>query len=290
MKDEREEKVEEIIEGIVGLPTLPAVLVKLNDLMKDPNVSAKEVGQLISYDPSITAKILRIVNSSFYGFPNRITTITHAIVILGFNTIRNIVFSSFVFDAFKGGGKVAYDRRDFWKHSIACGSAAKVVASRTGERLLEEYFVRGLLHDIGKIILDQYLHDTFLEILGVVESKGVLFREAEIEVLGVDHSDLGYQLLKRWGLSAGLSESILYHHRPAEAEGEKLQPAAIIHVADILSRAMLVGSGGDKRIPVVDETAWKSLNIPTNEFESLMSQTEGEIEKARVFMDLVEAS
>lgn len=286
----KDDKVEEIIDGIAGLPTLPAILVKLNDLMKDPNVSAKEVGQLISYDPAITAKILRIVNSSFYGFPNRITTITHAIVILGFNTIRNIVFSSFVFDAFKGDGETAYDRREFWKHSIACGSAAKVIAGRIGERLLEEYFVRGLLHDIGKIILDQYLHETFVEILTLVHDKQMLIRDAEIEILGVDHSDLGFKLLERWGLSAGLSESILYHHRPAEAEQEKRKAASVIHVADILSRAMLVGSGGDSRIPVVDDIAWAELDLPTSEFASLMRETEGEIEKAKVFMDLVEAS
>lgn len=279
------EKVRKVVDRIVGLPTLPVMLSNINRLMMNPRTSAKEVGQLISSDPAITAKILRVVNSSFYGFPNRITTITHAIVILGFNTIKSIVLSSSIFDTFKGDGmEKRFNRMDFWKHSIGVGAVAKVLGRRRGFTATEEFFIAGLLHDVGKIIVDQYLHDEFLEILHRVQSRDILMLTAEEEVLGVNHAELGGWLFERWNLSKGLVECITAHHNPAIAK-ELPEYAAVIHLSDIIARTMGIGNGGDRKVPPISPHAWDMLEIPVSKLESIVDEADEEIERAMVFLE-----
>ena len=146
------ERLRGLVERVQGLPTLPSILHKLNQMILNPKTSAKEVSEVISSDPSLTSKVLRMANSPFYGFQNRITTITHANVILGFNTIKSIIMSSTIFDVFGRSGKSgALDRTELWKHSIGCGAAAKVIGHRLNYRVLEELLIAGLLHDVGKI-------------------------------------------------------------------------------------------------------------------------------------------
>ena len=242
---------------------------------------------MISNDPSLTSKVLRVVNSSFYGFPNRITTVTHAIVILGFNTIKSIALSSTIFDVFRRNVTPGdFDRTQFWKHSIGCGSAAKAIGRRLNYPMLEELFIAGLLHDVGKIVMDQYMPEKFVEVLNVVHSRDCLIAEAEMEVLGATHADVGAWLFEKWNLSKGLIETTRCHHNPALA-GENQKLAEIIHLADILIRAMRFGNGGDNRIPMISETAWKSLGLQPADFDDLFVQTNAEIEKAMIFLDFI---
>lgn len=280
-------KLKGIVDKIVGLPTLPSMLSNINKMMLNPRTSAKEVAQLISSDPSVTSKVLRVVNSSFYGFPNRITTITHAIVILGFNTVKSIVLSSSIFDVFKKDSKgLGFDRTEFWKHSIGCGAAARVLGKRLGYTALEELFIAGLLHDVGKIVLDQFVNDKFIHILNLVQTQNILIYEAEEKVLGVTHAEVGAWLFEKWNLSKGLIECIRCHHNPTLArENQKL--VAIIHLSDILCRALRFGSGGDNKIPMISETAWSQLGLDVREFDRLLSETGEELERATVFLDFV---
>ncbi|MBI2922139.1 MAG: HDOD domain-containing protein [Planctomycetes bacterium] len=279
------ERIRKVVDRISGLPTLPVILSAINKLMVNPRTSAKEVAQLISSDPAITSKVLRVVNSSFYGFPNRISTVTHAIVILGFNTIKSIVLSTSIFDALKKPGKyAAFDRAAFWRHSIGVGACSRVLAKRLGFTALEEFFIAGLLHDIGKIILDTYLSEDFHRILQKARETDGLLYEAEQEVLGVSHADLGGWLLERWNLSAGLVATVAHHHNPSLA-GENLRAAAIVHFGDIVARALLIGSGGDRRIPPVSDAAWTALGLRTEAFPSLLAECWEESEKAMIFLE-----
>ncbi|MBI5360118.1 MAG: HDOD domain-containing protein [Planctomycetes bacterium] len=281
----QQERIKKVVSHIIGLPTLPVMLANINRLMMNPRTSAKEVAQLISSDPTITSKILRVVNSSFYGFPSRITTITHAIVILGFNTIKSIILSSSIFDAFKGGtNEQRFNREEFWKHSIACGTAAKVVAKHAGLSALEEFFIAGLLHDVGKIIIDQHFHNEFMRILDIVDQKDCLMYKAEEEVLGVTHAELGAWLFEKWNLSKNFVESTSKHHNPVLAT-ENPKYTAVIHLADIVVRSIQIGYPGDHKIPVINENAWKHLNFTPDMFPKLLSETDVEVEKALIFMD-----
>lgn len=281
---EVQDRVKKLVERVQGLPTLPSMLNNINKMMLNPRTSAKEVAQLISSDPAITSKVLRVVNSSFYGFPNRITTVTHAIVILGFNTIKSIVLSSTIFDVFKKDTRGGFDRQEFWKHSIGCGAAAKVLARRMGFPTLEEIFIAGLLHDIGKIVLDQFLHEKFVDVQNLVRSRNCLMVEAEESTLGVTHADVGAWLFEKWNLSKGLIETTRCHHNPALAS-ENAKTASIIHFADILVRALRFGNGGDNKIPQVSEAAWGQLGIDSGQFDGLLTEVGEEIEKALIFLD-----
>ena len=282
-----QERVKKLIDKVQGLPTLPSMLNSVNQLILNERTSAKEVAQIISSDPALTSKVLRVVNSSFYGFPNRITTITHAIVILGFNTIKSIVLSSTIFDVFRRGTKPGeFDRTEFWKHSIGCGAAAKVLGRRIHYPMLEELFIAGLLHDVGKIVLDQYLPEKFGEVTALVRAKDILIGEAEFQVLGVTHADVGAWLFEKWNLSKGLVETVRCHHNPALA-GETQRFAEIIHVADVLVRAVGFGSGGDRKIPAISDAAWRSLGLVESELDGLLAQTGAEIEKAMVYLDFI---
>ena len=281
------ERVRKLVERVQGLPTLPSMLNNINQMILNPRTSAKEVAQVISSDPALTSKVLRVVNSSFYGFPNRITTITHAIVILGFNTIKSIVLSSTIFDVFRRTVKPGdFDRTEFWKHSIGCGAGAKVIGRRLNYPMLEELFIAGLLHDVGKIVMDQFLPDKFVEVLNLVRAKDILIVEAESQVLGATHADVGAWLFEKWNLSKGLVETTRCHHNPALAS-ENPKFAEIIHVADILVRAIRFGNGGDAKIPAISEAAWKSLGLQEGELDDLLTQTAQEIEKAMVFLDFI---
>src|ERR1043166_8825883 len=281
------ERVRKLVERVQGLPTLPLMLNSINQMILNPRTSPKDVAQIISSDPALTAKVLRVVNSSFYGFTNRITTITHAIVILGFNTVKSIALSSTIFDVFRRTVKPGdFDRTEFWKHSIGCGAAAKVLGRRLNYPMIEELFIAGLLHDVGKIVLDQFLPDKFLEVLNLVRKKDILIAEAEQQVLGATHADVGAWLFEKWNLSRGLIETTPCHHNPALA-GENRKFAEITHLADILVRAIRFGNGGDNKIPAINEAAWKSMGLQESELDDLLNQTGQEIDRAMVFLDFV---
>jgi HD-like signal output (HDOD) protein len=263
------------------------MLSTINKMMLNPRTSAKEVAQLISSDPSLTSRVLRVVNSSFYGFPSRITTVTHAIVILGFNTIKSIVLSSSIFDVFKKDSSTqGFDRTEFWKHSIGSGAAARVLGRAFNYPVPEELFIAGLLHDVGKIVIDQFLHEKFREIVALVKSKGCLMREAEEKILGITHSEIGAWLFQRWNLSKGLVETTKYHHNPSLSD-ENQKITAIVHISDLLCRALCFGSGGDGKIPMISESAWNLLGLRTDDFERILKDTQDEIERAIVFLDFI---
>ncbi len=275
-----------LLKGIKDLPTLPSSIVAINKMLSNPNSSASQVGKLISHDPALTAKILRIVNSAFYGFASRINTITHSIVILGNRAIRKILLTNYVFESFRGRpGQTAYRRSDFWRHAVGCAAACKIIDRRTGMKRSEEAFITGILHDIGKIVLDQFRHTEFLAILELIEDKQISMRDAELELLGVDHSFLGGLLLEQWGLSPSIINSIGFHHSPMDA-GTHAKQAAVVHLADILTRVMQYGYGGDWLIPQIDRNAWDLLGLKTSDLDSLMQDTWTEIQGAAVFLEL----
>jgi HD-like signal output (HDOD) protein len=282
-----EAKLKAIVDKVTGLPTLPSMLGTINKMMMNPRTSAKEVAQLISSDPSLTSRVLRVVNSSFYGFPSRITTVTHAIVILGFNTIKSIVLSSSIFDVFKKDTVVeGFDRTEFWKHSIGVGAGARVLGRMFNYPVPEELFIAGLLHDVGKIIIDQFVHERFVDIVNTTKTRNILIVEAEQEILGFTHCEIGTWLFQKWNLSKGLLECTRFHHNPSLAsENQKI--VAMIQISDVLCRALQFGSGGDKKIPIISESAWELLGLRTEDFDKLLKEADEEIEKAIVFLDFV---
>ncbi len=283
---ERQEKLKRVMDKVTGLPTMPQMFDALNKLLLNPRTSAKEVARVIASDPPVAAKVLKVVNSPFYGFPNRITTITHAIVILGFNTVKSIVLSSSIFDLFKKDSPDGFDRLGYWKHSIGCGAASRVIGRIVGIQQTEELFIAGLFHDMGKLVLEQYAKDDFARIRGIVESEKCLVYKAEERVLGVTHAEIGGWLFEKWNLAKGLIETTKFHHNPALANVNQ-KGTAIVHLADVVIRALRFGSGGDSKIPVISDTAWKLLNLRELDFDRVLGEVREEVEKATVFLDFM---
>lgn len=277
----------ESVSNISTIPTLPSVIERISTLLKNPQTSAEEIGKAITTDQALASKVLKLVNSAFYGFPGKISTITHAVVILGFSTIKNIVLTASIIDTFKksGTGLKGFNIEEFWLHSIACGAAAKSLAKHIGVTNNESFFIGGLIHDIGKIILCQYLPDQFNQIINNVEKKNILIFESEKELFATTHQEIGGYLVKTWNLPPNLQQAVYHHHYPVK-EHDHYTITAVVHCADILIRALGYGNGGDDRIPCIDNDVWSFMRIDSNSLPAILTGISNEVEKARIFMKI----
>lgn len=275
------------IQDITTIPTLPTVIEQLTLLLQNPKTSAEEVGRAITTDQALASKVLKLVNSAFYGFPGRISTITHAIVILGFSTVKNVVLTASIFDAFKnkGDGVGGFDLEDFWNHSIACGAASLSVAKQVGSGEKEECFIAGLIHDLGKLIMCQYLPGEFSQALEHCVKHDQLLYESERVLFDSTHDQVGGFLAERWNLPQNLQNAVKYHHNPSPLRDHYLT-TAIVHCADVLIRALDYGNGGDTKIPALSEQVWRSLGLDNMNLENVLESIHNEVEKASVFIQL----
>jgi len=280
------DKLAQIIEHLGELPTLPVVIQKINALLSNPRTTATEVGQAIATDQAIAAKIIRLVNSALYGFPGRISTITHAIVILGFSTVKNVILTTSILSRFDLKKNIqGFDMMGLWKHSIATGSIARLIAQEIGFRGKEEAFVGGLLHDLGKVVHALYLPDSFVQVVTAAHEKHLLIYEAELDLHGVTHVDIGAWIADKWNLPNDLAAVIKFHHSPSKA-GPHALLVSIIHLADILARGLDIGTPGDKTVPVVDLEAWTMLGLTEAQILRILELSEKEIEQSSVFLTI----
>ncbi len=282
------ERLEKAISTASDLPTLPHMAKALNKLIRTPQTSAAQIGTLISEDQALTAQVLRVVNSAYYGFPRQINNVTHSIVILGFNKVRDIVLMSSILDCFRGRTG-EFDFVEFWKHSMGTAIASDALANTLRVSCEEDAFVAGLLHDIGKLVLSASFPQPFGEALALAQKKEMLLRDAEMELFGFDHSLVGNILALKWGFTENLCEAIHHHHNPAIARrGQEL--ASIVHVGDILARSIMIGSGGDNQIPVIDEMVRTNLDITREEIDRALHKTFQGLIRGSVFFDLIRAA
>lgn len=274
--------IQKILGQIDKLPTLPYVVTTLNDLLRNPNTSAAEINQVIMKDQSLSSRILKLVNSAFYGFSERISSISHAIVILGFNTVKNVALTASVFEMFskENEEEQVFDLKGFWLHSLAVAGTARLIAAKIRLPAVEDIFVAGLLHDIGKVVLDQYVHEKFEDSLKIVKEEDILLKDAETRVLeGVNHSQVGAWLATKWKLPAGLVQMIGFHHRPALGD-QMIKPIACVHLADILVRSVNFGNGGDKKIPRINKEAWEALGLTEQDINEILGKMDAELADA----------
>lgn len=288
------ERIKRITQTIINLPTLPTVVAKMIELIDDPKSSARSLSRIIRTDQVLTARILRLANSAYYGFPNPISSINLAIVVLGFDTIRNLGLSVAVISrlARASSDEELLDYTRFWEHSAAVAVASRMLARMHGFRAMEsEAFVAGLIHDIGKVILSQYQTANYSKCLHLVADEGISLAEAEQRVFGVTHAEVGGWLAGRWNLPDTLTEAIRLHHIPLAA---KVRPelTAIVHFADILTRAARVGSGGDPLVPSFYRGVLHSLPLQLGEDDKVdlqfyLTEFKQEMEQVDSFINIV---
>lgn len=283
---QNDSKVHQLLDGFGELPTLPTVLHRINALLSNPRTTAAEVGQAISTDQAIAAKIIRLVNSALYGFPGRISTISHAIVILGFSTVKSIILTTSILSQFNLRAKInGFDVTGLWKHSLATGCLAKLIASEIGYRGKEEAFVGGLLHDLGKAVHALYLPDDFVQLVNKAHERHLWIHEVEMDRHGVSHIDIGAAIAERWNLPADLRACINFHHIPMSA-GNHIQLAAITHIADIMARGLCIGTPGDPSMPLVDIQAWELLKLDETKINNVLMRFDKEMEQNSIFLSI----
>jgi HD-like signal output (HDOD) protein len=279
-----------IVEVIQSIPTLSSVVYHITLLMDNPRTSALEVGEAISRDQALTAKVLKLVNSAYYGFPRKVNTVSQAVAILGYNQIKNLVLTASVFDIVSNAdsSQSFFDKIKFWEHSLGCATAAKIISQEIGLKKTEENFVAGLLHDLGKIIIYHFLEGESAEVLRIAGEQDLLLIEAEQEILGINHTYAGKLLANKWNLPRDITAAISFHHNPLIAKDYFLL-CSIIHLGDILCRCLNIGSGGDNKVPLLNEKSWDALNLSWDNIGHIFSRIEKEMEKAQVFLGLLEA-
>lgn len=263
------EQIEAKVANISNLPTLPGVVKMLTAMVENETISAADIGAFISRDHVLSAKLLRLVNSPLYGFPGRISSVTHALVLLGFNAVKGLVLGTAVFDS------LAEQYKGLWEHSLGCAVLSRRIAKELAIRDSEEIMLAGLLHDIGKVILSHILPGEFTESIAMAKEQNIHIAEAERAVIGASHTAVSESISRLWNLPPKLSEALVYHHRPMQANVAK-HMAAIVHVSDILARGMSYGYPGDNTMPPLDHEAFQSLGLNFKQIDRILSDAEGE--------------
>jgi len=263
------EALQKRVTGLSSLPTLPHVVKHVGRMVEDKKSSAADVGELISRDQVLSAKILRLVNSPVYGFPGRISSVTHALVLLGFNVVKGLVLSTAVFDTF---GKQI---QGLWEHSLWCAIVSRRLAKELNIPDIEEVMVAGLLHDLGKPVLSYIAPNEFGAAVLVAREENCHIAEAEREVFQVDHAHVASWIAGEWHLPARLSDALTYHHRPGLAKASK-EVTAIVHLADILTRGMGYGEPGDPTMPPLDHEAYQLLGLSFEQIDRVLEHAEME--------------
>jgi HD-like signal output (HDOD) protein len=270
-------KPADLLRGDIQVSSLPIIYTMINEAVNNPRSSTSDISSIISDDPGLTSRLLQLVNSAFYGYPTRIDTISRALFIVGTQQLRDLALGTSILNLFKGISKSLVDMESFWLHSIACGIAAKILATYRGaEANVERYFVAGIVHDIGRLIIFKKKPDRAHEALLLSKDKGELLHAAEAKVFGFNHSDVGHLLLKTWNLPLSLQEVVAFHHFPRRAVSYPVE-AAIVHVADIIAHGMQFGSSGEHSIPMLDESAWDLIGLPTSVLSPALDQIEREV-------------
>jgi len=224
----------DLIKGSVKLATLPEVFTTINKMVDDPSSSASDIGKFISQDPGLTARLLKIANSPLYGFPSRIDTVSRAITIIGTRGLRDLILATSVINNFTRMPGDHMDMHQFWSHSLYCGVIARLIAVKCNALHTEPFFVSGLLHDIGQLIILNKLPEISRETQMRAHDGVISLHEVEREVIGFDHAKVGCELLRDWHLPETIIDSTEFHHEPGKAELSPLG-ASIVHIASELA-------------------------------------------------------
>ncbi len=280
------EELKKALQKFKDLPTLPDVVAKVTRTVANPLASADDLNQVISLDQALTFKVLRLANSAYYGFPHEITTITQAVTILGFNTIRNLALSVSVHKLLFGGKeRDLFSPRDFWKHCVATAVCARLLARRVGYKSEDNAFTAGLLHDIGKAVLDKIAHDDFVKALKESQEGGLPLWECEVRHCGIDHATLGGVIADLWNLPRELKTAVEFHHRPSAA-GSVDVLVAVVHVANELCREANLGASGDLGPVHISAEARALLNLSDESRALILEELNIKLKEAEDFLKL----
>lgn len=275
MEDKRA-KIRGLIRDIKSLPTLPGIIVKLGSLAENDRVSSQELAHVVSADQVLSAKVLRLVNSSFYGFPGRVSTVSNALILLGVNVVKSLAITSSIFEIMEKNVV------GLWEHSMGVAVAASTLSKALKLPDAEETATAALLHDIGKVIIKIKLQDDYEELTAIMNGKNSTQLEAEHELLGTDHAEIGGWLIQSWSLPEKLIEPVAFHHEPEKSSLHQAK-TSVVHIADALVKASGFGFSGDPYVPRIHPAAWKKLGLTEALLAAVIEDLEGKLVEVKNF-------
>lgn len=268
----KQTKLLNILAKVKSFPSMPEAAAKLLKLLDNPDATAAQIEQILRYDAGLTANLLKLTNSVYFGLPCKVGSVTQAVVLLGWKKLIQLVMASCV-NAVMGKPVPGYDlpAGELWRHSIAVSVAAEGLAKELKVSASEEIFTAALLHDVGKLVLGGFVKED-LEKIETEASRGISFEVAEHMVLGTDHTEVGAQILKNWSFPPALVNAVRWHHDPDSA-GKTDTLVDIVHVANILCLMLGIGVGREGLCYKPSPLATKRLGLRTNDLEMVASRT-----------------
>lgn len=270
--------LELLIDRTSTVYSLPLFYEKLNEAINHPRTSVNDIAAIITEDQGLTVRLLRLANSPMFGWFGKVDSINRAVTIIGTQQLRDLALAASVMGVFKGIPPELMDMTGFWRHSIACGIVARTLAVWRRETNVERFFVAGMLHDVGQLIMAATVPDLVRRIIEESREKQELFFDIERKCLNFDHADAGGALLRSWKIPANIIDPVEFHHRPGRAEQYPLE-TALVHFSDIICQAMEYGRNGEWCVPPLHDAAWNRLDAPVSMLSTVLKQAEAQIEE-----------
>ncbi|NDV20903.1 HDOD domain-containing protein [Pseudodesulfovibrio sp. JC047] len=268
---------EALVDHEVELASFPDIFFRIKAVLRDESASAEHIAKVVSTDMNLAAKLLKLVNSPLYGFPQTIDSMSRAVALVGAKELSTLALGVSTINYFKDIPRELMDMETFWRHSITCGIFAKILAGTQAGLSPERFFIGGILHDVGRLILFKKLPYASTETMLFARENSIPLTEAERQVMGFTHTDVSVPLLASWKFPDGLAAMINYHHTPMEFPNP-LEPA-ILHVADNLTNAVEIARSGMYVMPGLDEAAWALLGLdPVPFLDEAVAQYEEQID------------
>jgi len=284
MKDDISKKINEYIKK---MPSLPTSVTKVLEVCSNPQVSPADLNHVISLDPVLVGRVLKLINSAYYGLGQPVTNLVRAIIMLGINTVKNLALSTAIMGNFTSNRNFqGLNMEGFWRHSLCVGVSSKLLAAKRGidVKLREEYFTAGLLHDIGKIPLNAVLHKEYMLTLSEADRDRTSLNLAEDHTLGMDHCAAGAAIVKAWKLDGAVGDAIIYHHNYSDYKGAYDDILYSVVAANRFASIGDIGFSGDRHPDPIDRAVWRKLEISQDFFLEIESTVKEEIEKAKIFL------
>ena len=258
--------------------SLPRAYGRLSEQLRNPNINLRAVAETVESDPALTIQLMRLVNSALLGPARQVGSIEEAVVRLGHRRLHELALATNVVHMFRGLPEHLIDMESFWRHSIAVGLAARMLAERHLAMPTDDLFVAGLLHDMGRLVLCVGHADVARSLLIRAENTQSPMQVVERVDIGIDHAKIGAQLLKRWKLPTTLQVATEFHHNPSKAPTE-VKTAAMVHLADIVATSLEVGSSGERVVPPMDVQAMKLLGVRERMLVAVMDELDQRVEE-----------
>ena len=266
-------KAADLVTGVVRLVSLPEVCIRVNEMMDEASTSAYDIGKVISQDTGLTARLLKIVNSSFYGFPSKIETVTRAVTVIGLRELRGLVLAASAIETFSKIPNDILNMVQFWRHSVYCGVVSQLLAERCNVLHSERLFVAGLLHDIGKLILCHRLPTESRLVSDKIQTECLLDFEVEQDIIGFDHAEVGGELIKAWQMPQSLEYALRYHHNPGLADNYAME-VSLVHLANSITGMAEQELDVDVELNVqpIQQIAWDRTGLDESVLDDVLKQ------------------